>query len=160
MNWNSQQVDQLGEGNLHTYGRKKEFNGEFIVSITHAMGLNLARLIPFIIMTNIVRKQVTKNKDILYAEVQGQLEAGVGQTITVWRKGKDMVSFRDSGWHKIALMFFGWTLNGKNVHSYFITYKTSEIPLGEEAEEIAKTYGTYMHKGEKIRKSNRPPVSI
>ncbi|WP_223590016.1 hypothetical protein [Neobacillus bataviensis] len=53
-----------------------------------------------------IMKAMSKNKNLLYAELKGQLDGGIGQTMTVWEAGKDMNSFRTSGMHNFARKSF------------------------------------------------------
>ena len=68
-------------------------------------------------------KRMSKNENLLYAELTGQLDGGVGQTMTVWKTGKTMNTFRTKGAHNFARKFFSWFFYSGRVQSYFLTWQ-------------------------------------
>lgn len=57
-----------------------------IISVTRGENFNIFRIMINGTINNFVKKQLQKNENLLYAELSGQLQGGVGQTITVWKK--------------------------------------------------------------------------
>jgi hypothetical protein len=104
-----------------------------------------------------IMKSMSKNEDLLYAELKGQLDGGVGQTMTVWKASKEMNSFRTSGMHNFARKFFSWVFYSGKVQSYFLTWKVNgNIPTYEEAAEFVTTYGRHFDGGKLVRKTQQP----
>ena len=100
---------------------------------------------------------MSKNEDLLYAELKGQLDGGIGQTMTVWKEGKKMNSFRTSGAHNFARKFFSWVFYSGKVQSYFLTWRANgRIPNYEEAAEIVTTFGRHFDGGKLVRQARQP----
>lgn len=68
-------------------------------------------------------KRMSKNENLLSAELTGQLDGGIGQTMTVWKTGKTMNTFRTKGAHNFARKFFSWVFYSGRVQSYFLTWQ-------------------------------------
>jgi hypothetical protein len=135
--------------------RELELPPDAVVSVTRGEQFNIPRLIINGIVNQLVMKQLAKNENLIYAELSGQMQGGIGQTMTVWR-GKDMQKFRDSGAHKFALRFFSWVFYSGKVGAYFHTWRAVEIPTAEEATAVVKEHGRYFVGGKKIRGGSRP----
>jgi hypothetical protein len=102
-------------------------------------------------------KAMVKMDNLLYAELTGQMQGGVGQTLTVWKDSKKINTFRTKGFHNLARKFFSWVFFSGNVQSYFLTWKPGDnIPTSGEAEKIVKELGRYYDGGKLIRNA-RPP---
>ncbi|UNK20302.1 hypothetical protein MNQ98_09940 [Paenibacillus sp. N3/727] len=129
-----------------------------IISVTRGERFNIFRIIINGIVNEFVMKQLTKNEKLLYAELSGQLQGGIGQTVTVWKDGSSMNNFRTKGAHKFATQFFAWVFYGGKVQAYFLTWKISnQIPMDHEIEETIKKYGRHFDGGKLIRQAQKPP---
>ena len=105
-------------------------------------------------------KSMIKRENLLYAELTGQLQGGVGQTLTVWKESKQMNIFRTKGFHNFSRKFFSWVFYSGSVKAHFLTWKLIDtIPSSEEAAEFVKKYGRYYEGGKLIRKANPPKTS-
>ncbi len=130
-----------------------------VISVTRGEAFNIPRLLVNGIVNQFVIKGLTKNNDLLYAELSGQLQGGIGQTLTVWKDAKRMNMFRTSGSHNFARKFFSWVFYSGKVQSYFLTWEyEGEIPSTEEATAIVKTYGRHFDGGKLIRKATPPKM--
>jgi len=76
-----------------------------VISVTRGEMFNIPRLIINGILNQLIMKKLLKNEDLLYAELSGQLQGGIGQTLTVWKDGKSMNRFRTQGAHNFARKF-------------------------------------------------------
>jgi hypothetical protein len=72
---------------------------EAIISVTYGERFNILRIIVNGLVNELVKKQLTKDENLLYAELSGQLQGGIAQTITIWKNGSSMNKFRTSGAH-------------------------------------------------------------
>lgn len=79
--------------------RNVEVPPNAVVSVTRGEHFNIPRLIINALLNQMIMKAMSKNENLLYAELKGQLDGGIGQTMTVWKAGKEMNSFRTSGIH-------------------------------------------------------------
>ncbi|MGG1678618.1 hypothetical protein ACIFOT_23220 [Neobacillus sp. NRS-1170] len=86
--------------------RNVEIPPNAVVSVTRGEQYNIPRLIINGFLNQMIMKAMSKNENLLYAELKGQLDGGIGQTMTVWKVGKDMNSCRTSGMHNFARKFF------------------------------------------------------
>lgn len=136
----------LGERNI-------ELPETAIISVTRGEKFNLFRIIVNGIVNEFVKKQLTKNENLIYAELTGQLQGGIGQTITVWKSGKSMNGFRSNGAHKFAMKFFSWVFYSGKVEAYFYTWKINEIPTNQEIEKIVIENGRHFIGGKLVRQS-------
>ena len=137
--------------------REIEIPPNAVVSVTRGEQFNIPRLIINGMLNQMIMKAMSKNENLLYAELKGQLEGGVGQTMTVWKAGKEMNSFRTSGVHNFSRKFFSWVFYSGKVQSYFLTWKCNgRIPTYEEAVEIVTTYGRHFDGGKLVRKAQQP----
>lgn len=145
-------------GGAFTLGnRNVEIPPNAVVSVTRGEQFNIPRLIINGFLNQLIMKAMSKNENLLYAELKGQLDGGVGQTMTVWKAGKEMNSFRTSGSHNFARKFFSWVFYSGKVQSYFLTWKANgQIPTYEEATEIVKNYGKHFDGGNLVRKAKQP----
>jgi len=126
-----------------------------VISVTRGENFNIPRLIINGIVNQFVMKALVKNEDLLYAELTGQMQGGIGQTITVWKDGKRMNRFRTSGAHNFARKFFGWVFYSGKVQSYFFTWPHQGALLSsEEITNILKTQGRHYDGGKLVRKAN------
>jgi hypothetical protein len=131
-----------------------------IISVTRGERFNIVRLIINGIINEFVKKQLTRNENLLYAELSGELQGGNGQTVTVWKDGSSMNKFRTKGAHKFAKQFFAWVFYGGKVQAYFLTWRISnQIPADKEIEETIKKYGRHFDGGRLIRQTQKPPES-
>jgi hypothetical protein len=102
-------------------------------------------------------KALTKNEDLLYAELTGQMQGGIGQTMTVWIDAKSMNKFRTTGSHNFARKFFSWVFYSGKVQSYFLTWEhQGSLPSSEEITAFVKTYGRHFDGGKLVKKANPP----
>jgi hypothetical protein len=130
-----------------------------IISVTRGENFNIFRIMINGTINNFVKKQLQKNENLLYAELSGQLQGGVGQTITVWKKGSSMNNFRKKGAHKFAMRFFSWVFYGGKIQAYFLTWKISNsIPEDNEIKEIVKKYGKHYDGGKLLKSAQQPPL--
>jgi hypothetical protein len=137
--------------------RNVEVPPNAVVSVTRGEQFNIPRLIINGFLNQMIMKALSKNENLLYAELKGQLEGGVGQTMTVWKAGKDMNSFRTSGMHNFARKFFSWVFYSGKVQSYFFTWKVEgPIPTYEEATEIVTSIGRHFDGGKLVTKVKQP----
>ncbi|MBI0580588.1 hypothetical protein IEC97_24895 [Neobacillus cucumis] len=128
-----------------------------VVSVTRGEQFNIPRLMINGFLNQMIMKAMSKNENLLYAELKGQLDGGIGQTMTIWKEGKQMNSFRTGGMHNFARKFFSWVFYSGKVQSYFLTWKANgQIPTYEEAAEIVKTYGRHFDGGKLVRKASQP----
>lgn len=122
--------------------RDIEIPPDAVVSVTRGEQFNIPRLIINGFLNQMIMKRMAKNDHLLYAELTGQLEGGIGQTMTVWKTGKTMNHFRTKGIHNFARKFFSWVFYSGRVQSYFLTWKINgKIPTSDEATEIVKKMG-------------------
>lgn len=132
-----------------------------VVSVTRGENFNILRLIMNGILNQFIMKSMVKNENLIYAELTGQLQGGVGQTLTVWKESKKMNKFRTSGFHNFSRKCFSWVFYSGSVKSYFLTWQLKEtIPLSEEAAKVVKEYGRYFDGGKLMRKANPSKVSL
>lgn len=129
-----------------------------VISVTRGEKFNFLRLLINGIINEFVKRQLRKNDDLIYAELSGQLQGGIGQTVTVWRNGNTMNHFRTTGAHQFARRFFSSVFYGGKVQAYFLTWKAPQyIPDEKELEAIILQYGRHFDGGELIRKAQQPP---
>jgi hypothetical protein len=129
-----------------------------VVSVTRGENFNIPRILLNGVINQFIMKSLVKMDNLLYAELTGQMQGGVGQTLTVWKDAKKMNTFRTNGFHNLARKFFSWVFFSGNVQSYFLTWKLGEnIPTSEEAEKIVKECGRY-YDGGKLIQNARPPM--
>jgi len=137
--------------------RDIELPRDAVISVTRGESFNIPRLMINGVINEFIMKAMIKNEDLLYAELTGQLQGGVGQTITVWKDGKRMNHFRTSGMHNIARKFFSWVFYSGKVQSYFLSWPHEGVlPSTEEITELVKTYGRHFDGGKLIKKANPP----
>ncbi|MCE5172349.1 hypothetical protein LQV63_24025 [Paenibacillus profundus] len=138
--------------------REVQLTETAIISVTRGEKFNIFRIIINGIINEIVKKQLTKNESLLYAELSGELQGGIGQTVTVWKDGKSMNHFKTKGVHKFAMRFFGWVFYSGKVQAYFLTWRISnQIPNDIEIEEVIKKYGRHFDGGKLVRQAQQPP---
>jgi hypothetical protein len=125
-----------------------------VVSVTRGESFNIPRLIINGLLNQFIMKSMRNNPNLLYAELTGQLQGGIGQTLTVWRHGTDMNRFRTEGWHQFSRRFFRWVFYSGNVQAYFYTWKlTGTIPSSEEATAYVKTHGRHYDGGKLVKEA-------
>ena len=148
-------------GATFTLGNKNvDLPKDAVVSVTRGENFNIPRLIVNGILNQFIMKSMVKKENLLYAELTGQLQNGVGQTLTVWKDPKQMNTFRTKGFHNFSRRFFSWVFYSGRVKAYFLTWKLTEtIPSSKEAAEFVKEYGRYYEGGKLIRKANPPKTS-
>jgi len=128
-----------------------------VISVTRGERFNIPRLLINGAINQMIMKSMINNQDLLYAELTGQLQGGVGQTFTIWKSGKRMHTFRTSGWHSFARKCFGWVFYSGQVQSYFLTWEyTGAIPSPDDITSYVKTYGRHFDGGKLIKKSTPP----
>lgn len=128
-----------------------------VISVTRGEAFSFPRLLLNGLLNKFIMRSLTTNSNLLYAELTGQLQGGVGQTLTVWKSGKKMNQFRKGGFHRFALKFFSWVFYSGKVQSYFLTWKHQGfIPTSEEATDMVKKYGRHFDGGKLRRHSSSP----
>jgi hypothetical protein len=128
-----------------------------VISVTRGEFFNIPRLIINGMLTQIIMKAMTKNENLLYAELTGQMQGGIGQTTTVWKDGKRMNQFRTKGFHNFARRFFSWVFYSGQVQSYFLTWEhLGHLPSSGEITTFVKTYGRHFDGGKMVKKANPP----
>ncbi|WGU96432.1 hypothetical protein QJQ58_09435 [Paenibacillus dendritiformis] len=128
-----------------------------IISVTRGERFNIFRIIINGIVNEIVKKQLVKNNDLLYAELSGQIQGGIGQTVTVWKDINSMNNFRTKGAHSFAKKFFAWVFYSGEVQAYFLTWRISkQIPTNTEIEETVKKHGRFFDGGRLVRQAQQP----
>jgi hypothetical protein len=128
-----------------------------VVSVTRGENFNIPRLIINGILNQFIMKALVRNNNLIYAELSGQLQGGIGQTLTVWQSPKQMNQFRTRGFHDFSRRFFKWIFYSGEVQSYFLTWKVGDsIPTSKEAAIIVKEFGRY-YDGGKLTRNARPP---
>jgi hypothetical protein len=128
-----------------------------VISVTRGELFNIPRLILNGVLNQLIMKALTKNEDLLYAELTGQMQGGIGQTMTVWIDAKSMNKFRTTGSHNFARKFFSWVFYSGKVHSYFLTWEhQGPLPSHEEITAFVKTYGRHFDGGKLVKKANPP----
>jgi hypothetical protein len=136
--------------------RNVEVPQDALISITYGENLNLWRLVLNGILNQFVMSQLRKTEGLLYAELTGQLQGGVGQTMTVWNK-KAMPKFRDGGIHRYVMKLFAWVTHSGRVKTYYISYPAhGNIPSAEECTAIIKKYGRFYDGSKLVRKASQP----
>jgi hypothetical protein len=131
-----------------------------VISVTLGERFNIPRLMLNGILNQFIMKAMKNNDDLLYAELTGQMQGGIGQTMTVWRDGKRMHKFRTSGSHNFARKFFSWVFYSGEVQSYFLTWQHSgELPTTEKITSFVKTYGRHFDGGKLVKSANPPKAS-
>lgn len=128
-----------------------------MISVTRGEKFNVFRIIINGIVNEFIKKQLIKNENLIYAELSGQLQGGIGQTVTVWKDGSSMNNFRTRGSHKFAKRFFSWVFYSGEVQAYFLTWKINHIPTDDEIEENIKKYGRHYNGGKLVRQAQKPP---
>ena len=148
-------------GATFTLGNKSvSLPNDAVISVTRGENFNIPRLIINGLLNQFIMKALSKNENLLYAELTGQLQGGVGQTLTVWKDPKLMNNFRTKGFHNFSRRFFSWIFYSGNVKAYFHTWKLSEtIPSSDEAKKFVLENGRFFHGGKLIRKANHHKVS-
>ncbi|MCM3294169.1 hypothetical protein M3661_29155 [Paenibacillus sp. MER 180] len=131
-----------------------------IISVTRGEKFDFIRIIINGIVNEFVKKQLTKNENLIYAKLSGQLQGGIGQTVTIWRDRESMNRFRAKGAHKFAKRFFSWVFYGGKVEAYFLTWRIREIPTEIEIEKTIKEYGRYFVGGKLVRQSKQPNSTL
>jgi len=132
-----------------------------VISVTRGELFNIPRLIINGILNQFIMKALTKNENLLYAELTGQIQGGIGQTITVWRDGKRMNEFRKSGSHNFARRFFSWVFYSRKVQSYFLTWgHIGHLSSTDEITTFVKKYGRHFDGGKLVKNANPPKTTI
>ncbi|MGU3569179.1 hypothetical protein [Paenibacillus sp. D51F] len=135
--------------------REIELPSGAVISVTRGEQFNIPRLIINGIVNQFIMKAMPKNEDLLYAELSGQMQGGIGQTLTVWKDGKRMNRFRTSGSHNFARKFFSWVFYSGKVQSYFLTWPhQGALPSSEEITDFVKIHGRHFDGGILIKKAN------
>ena len=130
-----------------------------VISVTRGELFNIPRLLINGMLNHFIMKALTKKENLLYAELTGQLQGGIGQTVTVWRDGKCMNKFRKKGIHNFARKYFSWVFYSGKVQSYFLTFEhTGHLPSNEELTTFVKKYGRHFDGGKLVKKAN-PPIT-
>ncbi|GIP40566.1 hypothetical protein J31TS4_38460 [Paenibacillus sp. J31TS4] len=131
-----------------------------VISVTRGEQFTIPRLILNGVINQFIMKAMPKNEDLLYAELSGQMQGGIGQTVTVWRDGKQMTRFRTSGSHNFGRKFFSWVFYSGKVQSYFLTWPhEGKLPSAEEMTTYVKTYGRHFDGGALKKKATPPPLN-
>lgn len=139
--------------------RNIELPRDAVISVTRGESFNIPRLMINGVINQFVMKSMIKNESLLYAELSGQLQGGIGQTITIWKNGKRMNQFRTTGMHNIARKWFSWVFYSGKVQSYFLTWPhEGKLPSTEEITEFVKMYGRHYDGGKLVKKSNPPQL--
>lgn len=133
-----------------------------VISVTRGEDLSLPRTIINMILTQFIKKAMTKNDNLLYAELTGRIDGGgMGQTLTVWKSGDRVNAFRVKGRHNFARKFFGWVFYSGKAQAYFLTWKADGvIPTAEEAALIVKEHGRYFDGGKLVKKASPPQRKV
>lgn len=132
---------------------------EAVISVTRGEQLSMTRLVINGIINQFVMKALTKKEDLLYAELTGQMQGGIGQTLTVWKDMKRMNSFRTTGSHQFARKWFGWVFYRGRVQSYFLTRPhQGTIPSAQEMEKEVKEHGRQFKGGQLVKKATPPQL--
>ncbi|MNO91066.1 hypothetical protein D3C76_826060 [compost metagenome] len=157
--WVKHQDPKNKYGAKFTLGhRNVELPETAIISVTRGENLNMFRIMLNGSINTFVKKQLLNNENLLYAELSGQLQGGVGQTVTVWKNGISMNNFRTKGAHKFAKKFFSWVFYSGKVQAYFLTWKISNsIPEENEIKETVKKYGRFFDGGRLKKHAQQPP---
>lgn len=146
-------------GATFTLGDKhSDLPKDAIVSVTRGENFNIPRLMINGILNQFIMKSLAKNENLIYAELTGQLQGGVGQTLTVWKDPKLMNKFRTKGFHQFSRKFFSWVFFSGKVKAYFHTWKVESIPSSQEAESFVVKNGRYFEGGKLIRKANHQKI--
>ncbi|NRF92506.1 hypothetical protein HQN89_15975 [Paenibacillus frigoriresistens] len=126
-----------------------------VISVTRGELFNIPRLMINGLLNQFIMKAMTKNEDLLYAELTVQMQGGVGQTTTVWKDGKRMNKFRTKGFHNFTRRFFSWVFYSGKVQSYFLTWELEgQLPPAEEITTHVKTYGRHFDGGKMVKKAD------
>ncbi|WP_394234260.1 hypothetical protein [Niallia oryzisoli] len=153
--WVKQEDPNNKYGATFTLGDKhSDLPKEAIVSVTRGENFTIPRLMINGILNQFIMKTLAKNENLIYAELTGQLQGGVGQTLTVWKDPKLMNTFRTRGFHQFSRRFFSWVFYSGRVKAYFHTWKVENIPTSQEAGEIVVKNGRYFKGGKLIRKAS------
>lgn len=132
-----------------------------VISVTRGELFNIPRLIINGMLNQFIMKALTKNENLLYAELSGQMQGGIGQTITIWRDGKRMNEFRKSGSHNFARRFFSWVFYSGKVQSYFLTWgHVGHLSSAEQITTFVKKYGRHFDGGKLVKNANPPKTTI
>lgn len=135
--------------------REDDLPTEAVISVTRGEGFNIPRLMVNGTLNQLIMKALKKNDELLYAELTGQLQGGIGRTMTVWKDGNRVHHFKTSGFHQFSRQFFSWVFYSGKVQAYFLTWKCQgHIPSAEEAAVIVKTHGRHFDGGECVQKAN------
>lgn len=145
-------------GATFTLGHKNiDLPNGAVVSVTRGENFNIPRLIINGILNQFIMKSMVKQDHLLYAELTGQLQGGVGQTLTVWKDSKQMNTFRTKGFHHFSRKFFSWVFYSGRVKAHFLTWTLIDtIPSSDEAADFVKKYGRYYEGGHLIRRATPP----
>lgn len=138
--------------------REVELPETTIISVTRGENFNIFRIMINGCINYFIKKQLQNNDELLYAELSGQLQGGVGQTVTVWKNGRSMSNFRTKGAHKFAKKFFAWVFYSGKVQAYFLTWNISNtIPEEDEIEDTVRKYGRHFDGGRLKNHAQAPP---
>lgn len=147
------------QGQHVTFGEPdvSQLGSESVITITRSENLSVFRLLIAAFLNEGIMRQMRKRDAVLFSEVAANVRDGWAQTMSVWKNGQDMTSFRDSGMHRWVLQFFRWVFYGGRVQSYVLTYKAwGEIPNLGNAAQLVKEHGRYSDGGKVIRTANVP----
>lgn len=137
--------------------RDVQFPKGTLISVTRGEQFNLPRLILNGILNQFIMKAMTRNEDLLYAELSGQMQGGIGQTVTVWRDGRGMNQFRTKGFHQFARKCFSWVFYSGKVQAYFLSWEhEGTLPSPEEITAIVKQHGRHFDGGRLVQKASPP----
>ncbi|PWK16441.1 DUF3291 domain-containing protein [Tumebacillus permanentifrigoris] len=145
-----------------TYGERdlSQLGPDALVTITRSEQLGMFRLLVAAVVNQFIMSQMVKRDDVLFAEIASDLKSSWAQTMTVWKNGREMTDFRNSGAHAKAIKFFHWVFYGGRVQSYVLSYQAKgQIPTVEEAAQIVMQYGRYADGGDIQRPARNPHAS-
>jgi hypothetical protein len=145
-----------------TYGERdlSQLGPDALVTITRSEQLGWFRLLVAAVINQFIMSQMVKRDTVLYAEVVSDLKKLSAQTMTVWKNGREMTEFRNSGAHGKAIQFFHWVFYSGRVQSYVLSYQAKgHIPSVEEAAVIVMQYGRYADGGNVKRPARNPHAS-
>jgi len=160
--WEKHLHPENNHGGSFTLGEKiQSFPDDTIISITLGENFSFFRNVVSKIIFHFVMQQLSKQRDLIYAELSHDFKGGFGQTLTVWRR-QSLIDFLEKPVHHYAYRFISWFFFNGKAQSYFLTYVpiNRRIPNFEEANLLVRTYGRHFNGGQLIRSQRKPILSF
>lgn len=158
--WSLERVGRFG--GIQRLGSRAEWPSlpeEAVVSITYGLHLSpFQGLVNSIVFGLFILPGLTRDPNLLFAELHGDRLSGESLTLTVWRRGRAVARFRDQGAHGWAKRLLTSLVFGGQARTWFLTYRPQDghLPASAEARRLAEVYGKEGHRGRVVRAARWP----